>query len=223
MLIWPLIWPSAAENDRKMTGKSFFYNCFFQGSMSTPNEIRSWFSTWTLVLTNIFILWTKIGRGRPVTPPPGGVTTPKSKKHVLGHVTYQSKAHEKLYSNMSIECSFDHSFDRQQLKMTGKSFFYNCFFQGSMSTPNEIRSWFSSWILVLTYIFISWTKIGRGWHVTPPPGGGNHPKIKETCLWSCDISIESAWKALFKYVNWMLIWPLIWPSAAENNRKIILL
>ena len=137
MLIWPLIWPSAAENDRKMTGKSFFYNCFFQGSMSTPNEIRSWFSTWTLVLTNIFILWTKIGRGRPVTPPPRGVTTPKSKKHVLGHVTYQSKAHEKLYSNMSIECSFDHSFDRQQLKMTGKSFFYNFFLRGAC--PHRMR------------------------------------------------------------------------------------
>ena len=27
-------------------------------------------------------------------PRGGGVTTPKSKKHVLGHVTYQSKAHE---------------------------------------------------------------------------------------------------------------------------------
>ena len=76
-----------------------------------------------------------------VTPPPGGGSPlQKLKKFVLGHVTYQSKAHKKLYSNMSIQCSFDHSFDRQQLKMTGKSFFYNCFFQGSMSTPNEIRS-----------------------------------------------------------------------------------
>ena len=36
-------------------------------------------------------------------------------------------AHEKLYSNMSIKCSFDHSFDRQQLKITGKSLFVNCF------------------------------------------------------------------------------------------------
>ena len=101
-------------------------------------------------------------------------------------MTYQSKAHEKLYSNMSIECSFDHSFDRQQLKMTGKwpenRFFYNCFFQGSMSTPNEIRSWFSSWILVLTYIFISWTKIGRGRPVTPPQGG-NHPKNQKNTFW----------------------------------------
>ena len=103
-----------------------------------------------------------------------------------------------------------------------KSSIQICFFQGSMSTPNEIRSWFSSWILVLTYIFISWTKIGRGWHVTPP-GGVTTPKIKKTCLWSCDISIESPWKALFKYVNWMLIWPLIRPSADENDRKIVLL
>ena len=31
------------------------------------------------------------------------------------------------YSNMLIKCSFDHSFDRKQPEMTGKSFFDNCF------------------------------------------------------------------------------------------------
>ena len=46
---------------------------------------------------------------------PRGVTTQNIKKNVLGHVTYQSKANEKLYSNMSIKCSFD----RQQQKKTG--------------------------------------------------------------------------------------------------------
>ena len=34
--------------------------------------------------------------------PPRRVTTQNIKKNVLGHVTYQSKAHEKLYSNISI-------------------------------------------------------------------------------------------------------------------------
>ena len=41
-------------------------------------------------------------------------------EHVhTGHVTYQSKAHEQLYLNTSIKCSFDPLFDRQQLKITG--------------------------------------------------------------------------------------------------------
>ena len=61
-----------------------------------------------------------MGEGGILDPPQGGSPPQKLKKNVLGHVTYQSKAHKKLYSNMSIKCSFDHSFDRQQLKMTGK-------------------------------------------------------------------------------------------------------
>ena len=72
--------------------------------------------------------------------PSQGITTQNIKKNVLGHVTYQLKAHEKLYSNMSIKFSFDHSFDYQQLKMTRKWFFHNCFIEGSMSTPNETGS-----------------------------------------------------------------------------------
>ena len=36
-------------------------------------------------------------------PPPQGVTTQYIEKNVFGHATYQSKAHEKLYSNMSIK------------------------------------------------------------------------------------------------------------------------
>ena len=163
-------------------------------------------------------------RGGHPGPPQGGVTTPKTEKICSGScdISIESpwKALFKYVNWMLIWPLIWPSAAENDRKMTGKSFFYNCFFQGSMSTPNEIRSWFSTWTLVLTYIFISWTKIGRGWHVTPPPGGSNHPKIKETCLWSCDISIESAWKALFKYVNWMLIWPLIWPSAAKNDRKL---
>ena len=61
---------------------------------------------------------------------------------------------------------------------------------------------------------------GSARDLLPPPGGVTTPKIKKTRFGSCDISIESPWKALFKYVNWMLIWPLIWPSAAENDRKM---
>ena len=90
--------------------------------MSTPNEIGSWFSTWTLVLTYFFILWAKTGRGGASWL--GRGEPPRYEKNVSGHVTYQSKAHEKLYSNTSIKCSFHPSFDRQQLKMTGKSFFF---------------------------------------------------------------------------------------------------
>ena len=37
------------------------------------------------------------GGGHP--GPPEGVTTQNMEKNVLGHVTYQSRAHEKLYSN----------------------------------------------------------------------------------------------------------------------------
>ena len=33
-----------------------FFNCFIEGSRSTPNGIGSWFSTWTLVLTYFRIL-----------------------------------------------------------------------------------------------------------------------------------------------------------------------
>ena len=54
---------------------------------------------------------------------PGESPPQKLKKNVLGHVAYQSKAHEKLYSNMSIKYSFDPLFDHQQLRMTGISFF----------------------------------------------------------------------------------------------------
>ena len=90
-----------------------------------------------------------------------------------------------------------------------------------MFTPNEIGSWFSTWTLVLTYIFILWTKIGRRGGTLEPLRGDNHPKYWKKCFGSCDISIESPWKALFKYVNQMLIWPLIRPSAAENFHQIV--
>ena len=160
----------------KMTGKSFFYNCFFQGSMSTPNEIRSWFSTWTLVLTNIFIFMNQNWPGSTRDPPPRGVTTPKIKKTRFGScdISIEStwKALLKYVNWMLIWPLIWPSAAENDRKMTGKSFFYNCFFQGSMSTPNEIRSCFSTSTLVLTYIFISWIKIGWGWHVTPPPVGG---------------------------------------------------
>ena len=36
----------------------------------------------------------------------------------IGHVPYQMKALEKLYSYKPIKCSFDPLFDRQQPKMT---------------------------------------------------------------------------------------------------------
>ena len=66
----------------------------------------------------------KFLRGGTLDPPlQGGSPPQKLKENELSHVTYQSKAREKLYSNMSIKCSFD----RQQLKITGKSFFDNCF------------------------------------------------------------------------------------------------
>ena len=62
------------------------------------------------------------GRGT-LDHPQGGL--PKIlKKNVLGYVTYQSKAHENLYSNKSIKCSFDHSFDHHQLKIIIKYFFF---------------------------------------------------------------------------------------------------
>ena len=66
--------------------------------------------------------------------------------------------------------------------------------------------------------FIIWKKKLRGGALWTPLGGQN---IDKTCFGSYDISIKSPWKALFKYVNWMLIWPLIWPSAAENDQKIV--
>ena len=147
--------------------------------MSTPNEIGSWYSTRTLVLTYIFIIWTKIGRGGHPGPPQEGSPPQKLKKYVLGHVTYQSKAHEKLYSNMSIECSFDHSFDRQQLKMTGKSFFITVFFRGAC--PHRMRYeadflhgyWF--WL-----IFSYHEPKFAGDDTWPPPGGGEPPqKLKK--------------------------------------------
>ena len=67
-----------------------------EGSMSTPNEIGSWILTWTLVLTNIFILNQNWAGGAPSIPQ-GGITTQNiEEKNVFGHVAYQSKAHEKL-------------------------------------------------------------------------------------------------------------------------------
>ena len=78
-----LIWPSAAENDRKMTENWFFVNCFILGRMSTPNEIGSWYSTRTLVLTYLFILWTEIGRGGHSGSPQGGSPPKKLKKKFL--------------------------------------------------------------------------------------------------------------------------------------------
>ena len=55
----------------------------------------------------------------------------------LVHVTYQWKAHEKLYSNMSIKCSFDHSFDRQQLKWPENRFLITVLFRGAC--PHRMR------------------------------------------------------------------------------------
>ena len=123
-----------------------------------------------------------MGREGHFGPPQGGL--PKIlKKNVLGHVTYQSKAHENLYSNKSIKCSFDHSFDRHQLKIIIKIFFFhNCFIEGSMSTPNGIGSWVLVWTFVLTYISIFWTKLGGGVTQVPPSGGINTKKIEEIKL-----------------------------------------
>ena len=55
-----------------------------------------------------------------------------------------------------------------------------------------------------------------------PPGGVTTPKIKKNVVGHVT-SIESSWKALFKYVDQMLIWPLIWPPGAENDREIVFL
>ena len=73
----------------------------------------------------------KLGGGGAPWSPSGGITTQNIEKNVSGHVTYQLKAHEKLYLNMSIKCSYDHSFDRQQLKITRKSFFIAVLLKGA--------------------------------------------------------------------------------------------
>ena len=159
-------WP---ENDLKIV---FFITVFFQGSMSTPNEIRSYFSTSTLVLTYIFISWIN-------------------------------------------ECSFDHSFDLQQLKLTGKwpenRFFYNCFFSGEHVHTNWDRKLNFGMDNGIDLYFHNLKKVlsGRG-DSGPPPLSREvtTPKIRKKCLGSCDILIESLWEALFKYVNQMFIWPL---------------
>ena len=195
--------------------------------MSTPNEIGSWYSTRTLVLTYIFIIWTKIGRGGHPGPPPRGITTPKIEKKCFGScdISIESpwKALFKYVNWMLIWPLIWPSAAENDRKMTGKSFFYNCFFSGEhVHTKWDKKLIFYMDIGSDLYFHImnqNWPGSTRD----PPPRGVTTPKIKKTCFWSCDISIEIAWKALYKYVNWMLIWPLIWPSAAENNRKIVFL
>ena len=72
-----------------------------------------------------------------------------------------------------------------------------------MSTPNEIGSWFSTWTLVRTYIFILWTKIGQVGILDPPRGDNWH-------IWRAfhgpliDMSLDP--KTIFFNVFWFKIW-----------------
>ena len=137
----------------EMTGKSFFYNFFLRGACPHRMRQEADFRYGHQFLLIFSYYEPKLGGGGAPWSPSGGITTQNIKKNVLGHVIYQLKAHEKLYSNMSIKCSYDHSFDHQQLKITRKSFFYSCFIEGSMSTPNDRKLNFGMDIS-LTYIFI---------------------------------------------------------------------
>ena len=102
-------------------------------------------------------------------PPPQGGLPKILKKNVLGHVTYQSKAHENLYSNKSIKCSFDHSFDHHQLKIIIKYFFFiTVLLKGAC--PRR-----------MVYFHIL-NKIGWGGTQVPPSGGINTKKIEEIKL-----------------------------------------
>ena len=158
----------------------FFYNCFFSGEHVHTEWDKKLIFYMDIGSDLYFHIMNQNWPGSTRDPPPRGVTTPKIKKTHFGScdISIKStwKALYKYVNWMLIWPLIWPSAAENDQKMAGKSFFYNCFFQGSMSTPNEIRSCFSTSTLVLTYIFISWIKIGWGWHVTPPQWGGNHPK-----------------------------------------------
>ena len=81
-----------------------FVYCFIEGSVSILNDIGSWTLAWTMVLTYIFIFWTRIGERSTLDPPPlWGNPHPKHWRKKSGHTIYQMKALRKLYSNMPIK------------------------------------------------------------------------------------------------------------------------
>ena len=154
MFIWPLIWPSAAENDLK---GCFFCWLFYWGGHVHTNWDRKLIFCMNNGLDLYFHNPNQFLRGES---PPG------NQQIKLGHVTYQIKALEKLYSNMPIKCSFDPLFDRQQLKNTRKLHFWWLFYWESMSIPNVIASWVLVWTLVLSFI-LKYCR-GGGGKVTQP-------------------------------------------------------
>ena len=150
----------------------FFDNCYLWEYIHTEWDRKLIFDM-DIGFDLYFHFLNQIGRGGGGTlSPPGGSLSKILKKNVLSHVTYQSKAHEKLYSNMSTKCSLTtHSTISRWKWPENCLFIYDCFIEGSMSTPNEIESWISTRALVLTYIFIilnlNWA--GRG-TLDPPRG-----------------------------------------------------
>ena len=89
-----------------------------------------------------------------------------------------------------LKLSFYPLFDSQQLKTTQNWFFDNCFFEGSMSTPNDIGSWILTWTMVLSYIF----KYCRRREAS-------HPSEKYEKISGHVTLNEIPWETLFIYAN----------------------
>ena len=144
--------------------------------VTTPFWHGQWFRP-------IFLQSAKIFKWGAFLDHPRGVTTPKINKKMFWVKWHQSKAYQKLNSNMSIICSFDPHLTVSNWTWLENHYFDNCLIEVSMSTPNDKGSWFLTWTLTLTYIFIFWTKIGWGGTQDPPWGGGgiNKKLLRKKC------------------------------------------
>ena len=170
----------------------FFDNCYLWKYIHTEWDRKLIFNT-DIGFDLYFHFLNQIGWGGGTLNPPGGSLSKILKKNVLSHVTYQSKAHEKLYSNMSTKCSLTtHSTISRWKWPENYLFIYDCFIEGSMSTPNEIESWISTRALVLTfdlYFHNFEPKLGREGH-SGPPKGGNYLKYWENKCFGWNMSIK---------------------------------